>query len=625
MDSSSSTPTVALALEEALRKLDNTVRDESARRLKLQILLLQNENDTLQSRLDDAIINNTEQQQWLEQAEQKRVALSKGVDEYNCMIEQLKQQLSQERNPAKSSSAAHDDLKQQLSDAHATLIAERKSAQTELDGLRKNEMKSRADLENLRLQLQTIEVDGKKGRKTGAIQKTEIDHLKVQISTQEQLLKDCRQALSTEEQKVGIIQAEFDSQRESCESRGAQIQLLQSEITSLKKQLKESQAALSQQKVLTKSNATTKSQDADVDNQISQLQEKLETAQDELKDLQNELTNELGETDQVRKELQKIQRAAKSREAELESKVDLLKAKLQSTKEQLMETRTELAQARQAAITKSVKVKVPAEQRKKSFREMRVDQTIGTPDGVAARGKKQTMREHTSVGEKSMFSITPFLNRTANIPMDSPQGALGDEQNGAAVQSIESPVPTKKSLEVSTTQLDQINKDSVSEARPTTAPESSDILQELKAGTQNKKPTQKPMKRKPKMMSSLGNVVEEEDENEPPRDQPPNVSAKQLVVKKQSLAIVEEIEEAETKKVKKRKLLGAGKTLFDDEEGEGVKRTAQKIASGPARALGKGGLGMKASLKPGLAASGAFGTFSPLKKDRRGVNASFLG
>jgi hypothetical protein len=67
---------------------------------------------------------------------------------------------------------------------------------------------------------------------------------------------------------------------------------------------------------------------------------------------------------------------------------------------------------------------------------------------------------------------------------------------------------------------------------------------------------------------------------------------------------------------KKRKVLGGGnKTLFDDDEAEPVPNPA-KIQMGAGRRL-KAPLG-----GPRNAFGGA--TFSPLKKDRRGVGASFL-
>ena len=91
-------------------------------------------------------------------------------------------------------------------------------------------------------------------------------------------------------------------------------------------------------------------------------------------------------------------------------------------------------------------------------------------------------------------------------------------------------------------------------------------------------------------------------------------------------------------KKKKRKVLGSTKTqtLFDEEDAEetagptqaapaALKRKPSKVqlgaAGGGAKNLAKAPLGLKRVM---LGAATASSTFSPLKRDRRGVGASFL-
>jgi hypothetical protein len=74
------------------------------------------------------------------------------------------------------------------------------------------------------------------------------------------------------------------------------------------------------------------------------------------------------------------------------------------------------------------------------------------------------------------------------------------------------------------------------------------------------------------------------------------------------------VSDADAKK-RKRKLLGANKTLFDDDDEETAPKV-QKTQLAPGRKL-KAPLG-------GLNNAFAGKTFSPLKRDRRGVHASFL-
>ncbi|KAG4220360.1 hypothetical protein PC116_g31161, partial [Phytophthora cactorum] len=72
-------------------------------------------------------------------------------------------------------------------------------------------------------------------------------------------------------------------------------------------------------------------------------------------------------------------------------------------------------------------------------------------------------------------------------------------------------------------------------------------------------------------------------------------------------------------KKKKRKILGSTKTLFDEEEGEAPpSRKPGKVQLGGKRAINKAVLGVQKSAFAGAA------SFSPLKRDRKGVGASFL-
>jgi hypothetical protein len=118
-------------------------------------------------------------------------------------------------------------------------------------------------------------------------------------------------------------------------------------------------------------------------------------------------------------------------------------------------------------------------------------------------------------------------------------------------------------------------------------------------------------------MSVLDKVAEEGfDENKDPRPLLVNMGS----IKPTTVSI----EDLEPKK-KKRKVLGGAKTIFDEDEGEGLKRP-MKLSLASARPLGKKVAGRDKAVPPGIlgAAAVTLGAFSPLKKDRRGPNASFL-
>jgi hypothetical protein len=230
-----------------------------------------------------------------------------------------------------------------------------------------------------------------------------------------------------------------------------------------------------------------------------------------------------------------------------------------------------------------------------------------------------------------MFSITPFLNRTVSvIPENS-----GKEREAEAVETEPRNIEGEPAMEV-VQGLPPAERVDVS---PTAAPKPRGrkriadnasvtesqvlVLGEAKSGNKNKKAPAK----KPRALSTLEKVTEEEgDENELPDAGATSVQKSRpvMVFKAGQVKLKNTETEDNGPTKKKRKLLGGGKTLFDEEDGEATKRPA-KVALGPPRLLGKGGLtGAKGGLKRGLGTASGFGGFSPLKKDRRGIGASFL-
>jgi hypothetical protein len=342
------------------------------------------------------------------------------------------------------------------------------------------------------------------------------------------------------------------------------------------------------------------------------------------------------------KEAEKDLRASKTARTILESKLEQMRTKLRSTKDELKECQAELSQTRTGMGKGKSATKVdaaPKNPRKRGALEMSTDVTIGTPDGVAVRGKRPAVKkgrtDQTMVGEKSMFSITPFLNRTINTATDSPaQGGdskIEDEKLETEQGIKMRPLP----IQLAEASLAGIISSPIAIPKPRgkkKATEKTSVVDgnvhgESKASIQNTKLTAKKLR----AMGTLEKVTEEEvDENGQPalsfvassKAASENTS-RSTDLKSSRVPKTIEAEEAGPKK-KKRKLLGGGKTLFDEEDGEATKRPA-KIALGPPRILGKGGLGgPKNGMKGELGAPTGFGAFSPLKKDRRGVGASFL-
>jgi len=502
------------------------------------------------------------------------------------------------------------------------------------DEIERHEADARAhtrELNNLRTELESmngISMDSTKllteklalARELATV-KPELEHLRSQASYQQTILSE-KLAL---QRQVNSLEVELETEKRSSRRAAEKIDFREREAA-LQDELEVLQKDLAREKK--ESGKAQKEAEAEFQTQLEALQK--------------DLAREKRESAKAQKEAEKELKVSESRHTVLESKLDQMRTKLRTTKEQLKESQTELSQARTTGtkLSMSTSADAPARNpRKRAALEMSTDVTIGTPDGVAIRGKrppvKRGAKDQTMLGEKSMFSITPFLNRTVNMGSNTPAkdqesdileedeqaandktASIGQEEvarDAPSIPVVSSPIAAPKARG----KKKATESSSIVEKR---------VLGETKNTAQNKNPPSKK-----RAVITLEKVTEEDvDENEEPA--PATSTADGLETAAASRALnakpvklrtkTSEADETGPKK-KKRKLLG-GKTLFDEEDGEATKRPS-KVSLGAPRLLGngKGGLaGPGGGLKAGLGT--AFGAFSPLKKDRRGVGASFL-
>ncbi len=339
---------------------------------------------------------------------------------------------------------------------------------------------------------------------------------------------------------------------------------------------------------------------------------------EQVEDLKKQLAKEKREREESGKQAAKVQTDSEAQKAIVEDKLNQFRTKLKSTKEKLKETEGELLQARTLAAARQPPVTETRgkNSRKRGIAQMDPDATTGTPGdaGPSKRGK----RASSIVGEKSTFSITPFLNRTMSVAPESPAKHVSDDAEDEPVASIEGTgSPTSK------------------RAKP--APSTRQPLGPASAGRTNTKAGRK----KAVAASTLELVAEEDDsdaENAPlavvavaeaaKREKltlKPTLKPKSL----SSFASFRDISLPPQQQVqkKKRKLLGASaKTIFDDKEDEdGADFAVGRGAFGGQRAFGAfagrgfGGLGLLGGMKkkgPLVVAADGF-AFSPLKRERK--------
>lgn len=389
--------------------------------------------------------------------------------------------------------------------------------------------------------------------------------------------------------ELSSLKPEIDHLR----SQAASHQSLLTEKLSLQRQLSTLQAELEMEKRSTQ-RAMAKEEKAQAQDS------KLATQLDELR---AEVAKERKERQRMESEAQKASTELLEKKANFESRLDVFKCKLKSTNNQLKETQTELQKAEANAAKDAGKGA-----RKRAASRMDDDTMIGTPGDL--RAGKKTKRTSTLPGDKSTFSITPFLNRTASVAPESPAQESDDAQPGQDAEREETSGPemNKANGRASSkaTESPTGNRKATSSQKPSAKPATLGRAKPSKSNAKNA-----PV-RKPKPASTLEQVTEEiDDENAAPAGNQPKPSATE--------SIVGDTTEVEIKK-KKRKLLGGGlgRTLFDDDD--------DAVAEKPSRFGNKGAFsfqrvnlgGPKAGSRPGLGGvMSGFGDFSPLKKDRK--------
>lgn len=381
----------------------------------------------------------------------------------------------------------------------------------------------------------------------------------------------------------------------------------------------------------------------------------LEKLRTKLAEVENQLAAEKKDRQRIQEESEGAKAQAEERKETAEAaeeKFAKLKAKLREVQQELKQCRAELQQARDqqpeptlsmdVTTTRMIPIKAPASQRKRRANEMSNDEmVVYSPDHIDSRPKRPLKKRvlEAAVGEKSTFSITPFLNRTINLAEAlSPKSVTktlnfpvfqfhGDDAPTTQItQSLQAVTPTVPAS------IRQARKDSTAakvpkpRGRPRKAlTDASPVTKNLQAPSLGKELPVEP---------TLDRVMEDADEASAEQENRTiETSTSKTTLDVSGARPATAVSEAEPKK-KRRKLLGGGskKTIFDNDEDDGESETAKrpvKVQLGAAAAAAAAVRPLsklsKAKVAMGVARS-AFGggTFSPLKRHKRGVNASFL-
>ncbi|PHH51682.1 hypothetical protein CFIMG_004473RAa [Ceratocystis fimbriata CBS 114723] len=459
--------------------------------------------------------------------------------------------------------------------------------------------------------------------------KPELEHLQTQLSSQQKAIAE---KLALERQVVSLeveLEAEKRSKQRVLQNSGNKEELAEarSRVEDLEKRL----AAEKKEKEKLKA-----AQEKAAANSFEAKDEKNDLLA-KIRELEKKVASEVKEKDRVRKEGERELAEANANSESLEERLETMKTKMRELREELRDTKAKLdvSDSRPLSAATSGVSDKPSNRAgpggKKPTKKRRVDEiedlAIATPGITDGKNRKSTQ---TQVGQKSTFSITPFLNRTKGpgeestmaleleSPAVAPKEAIADKVQATkdkprsrlsevtpAEDEENEPVPakqtkprgrTKKNLDSATVAAvtKTNNKKQLAETIPEEPEDGDDGEGPEDSILGNKNPPKKSKTLKPKAPTTLGNSAAGRDSEQ-------------------------------TKK--KRKILdSAPKTLFDNDDIDDVAafpppKRGSRLNTGGAgpsgRVLSKSALG-------GLKKSAFGSSFSPLKKDRRGVGASFI-
>ena len=478
--------------ERALRQCEEIYELERQRQLRVQILLLEDENDNLQ----DQVAEN----------EFKMEDLEVSSDDIRHQLVEVEADLQQAEIELRSRTRELESYKAEVSSLHAT-----------------NSDTTKVLREKLALDRELANM------------KPEIEHLRSQVSTQSKLLSE-KLALQRE---VSSLQVELETEKRAVQRKGGK-------------------------------------QAADLDAESAA----------KIEELKKEIAKEKREATKSKNKANEVE----AQKETLENKLDAFRNKLRSTKDQLKEVQDELEQTKTAKAKPAGSMAPPkapaANSKKRPIARFDPDATIGTPGHHVAKKAKTALP-----GDKSEFSMTPFLSRTMSILPDSP--ATAEEVEAAH----------KEADEVLSTHIDTLAAQAKS-SPPKPAEKTMAAITSTTTVTTVK--ATKPKKAQPLQEKSNSNAVV-------PRPRLEKV-AEEADQENEDISST-----LPAREPKKQKLLGQKKTLFDGDDFP------------PAKTKQLGGLGLrgggmtlnKVSLLGGKTKTLA--EFSPLKKDRRAAQASFLG
>ncbi len=460
----------------------------------------------------------------------------------------------------------------------------------------------------------------------------EIDHLRCQAASHQSLLSE-KLAL---QRQLSTAQVELETEKRYTQRAQAKETRMQEEDAKLESRIESLHAELvKERRQREKAEREMQKATADWESKLTSAQAKESRLQEEdakmgirVESLQAELTKERRQREKAERGIQKAMTDWESKKTTLESRLDAFRNKLRVTKDQLKATQIELENAKHTTDgvcdrpTFTSLGEIAGKNARKRTSTQLDESMIGTPGDLPTRKKNKSL---ILPGDKSTFSITPFLNRSTILIPEEPPKDSGNSDNEDEISACHEPSNDRGEV-MGPPATKPVRKGAAPEGNVRGAAKKSKVLKSNQPGDKFNRTA--PSKRKPKIEPSLEKVTErDEEENDD------DIKAVQTSPARKEVTTYDAPDEfssdgsldGKTKKTR-RKLFGGGggaKTLFDDVEGvvivKGEGETLSGVLKGT-KSLGRSTFNPAKSSRPrlGLAPStGSFGAISPLKREKR--------
>lgn len=483
--------------------------------------------------------------------------------------------------------------------------------------------------------------------------RTELGEAKEKLKLQDVRFKKQSNELATLKAELDSLNGSMEDSSKVLQEKFAlnrELNRIRPEIEHLKSQLFIHQAVVSEKHELQRQLNSLEVELESEKRSKQRIQQKMDTDADDdwktrVEEVEKKHQVEKKEWERAKKKYESELREAQGEREQLEDRVDGLKGKLKTVQSELKGTRdalegcrAEVEAMRKASRSTSdqPKKKVATKgqtSRKRGLNDFTMeDVSIGTPGPDLAAQKRPLKKrgaEYSLLGEKSAFSVTPFLSRTKNVDDDSlevssptsKEVAFAEpvaEEEDEAVEEAQPPEPHAQGSEEPAEAEKARKKGSKAQKSRGRPRKALDDAPTLKKNMPSLSAQQKMHELKSK--NKLEIVAEEEPEDAEAENGTMEKANKELELKPKKIEPkpgLASIAETDGRKKKRKILANSSKTLFDDDD-DGV-----EVAPRPKTTKLGAGRKLKAPLG---GVTSAFGgrTFSPLKRDRRGVNASFL-